>query len=158
MIVEDRVHRPQVTILSGQDFSVMAWATKTFGLFPMMINRAFGLVEDDQLVGVVAFRDWNGFNAEVCYYGKNVLTVGIVHLMVQFALTELGVERLTVKIPKNRKRLGKKVLALGGRVEGVLRHFYGREDGSKNEAIMYEVPKEALLRLAGPDFRRRRMN
>jgi RimJ/RimL family protein N-acetyltransferase len=149
---------PPITLLCGQDFAVAAWTWKTFQRHPMMINRAFGLVEDGQLAGSCIFSDWNSVNVEFSYYGKSVLTANIIRTMARFALEGLGVERVTFKIPRDRRRMGKLLLRYGAKVEGVLWGFYGRTRASHHAAVQYVLFKEELMKIAGPRYRRSKMH
>ena len=160
MLMADELRKAPlaIQIVGGQDLAVAAWTWKTFQLYPLFINRAFGIVEDGELKGSFMFREHNGINAEFSYYARDMMTPGMIRFAARFALQELCVERITIRIPRNRKRLGKKLLALGGKVEGTLRKFYGREDGAKSDAIQYVFFKEQLLRFAGSAYRLRKMN
>lgn len=139
-------------LLTGQDFAVAAWTWQTFRLQPMYVDRAFGLVDEGNLVGSIIWRDYNGYNVEFCYYARNALTLGLVRKMAQFALEILRVERVTIKIRRNDKRIGKMLLRLGAKVEGTLRCFYGREDAPRNSAVQHVLLRDVVTRLAGPTY------
>jgi RimJ/RimL family protein N-acetyltransferase len=145
-------------LLVGQDFAIAAWTWQQFRLQPMYVDRAFGLVDDGDLIGSIIWRDYNGYNVEFCYYAKGALSVGLVRKMAQFALDVLRVERVTIKIRRNEKRMGKLLLRLGAKVEGTLRCFYGREDAPRNSAIQYVLFREVITRLAGPNYVRSKMH
>lgn len=148
---------PRVGLLTGQDLAVAAWTWTAFGRHPMFINRAFGLMEDGRLAGSIIFTEYNLFNVEMSYYAKD-MPYTVFRFAARFAIQDLNVERLTIKIPRPHRRVGKGLLAIGAKVEGTLWCYYGRERTSQNAAVQYVLHRDALERIAGEAFRRARMN
>jgi hypothetical protein len=55
-------------ILINQDIAVAAWTWNKFNLTPMFINRAFGLLNNGNLVGSVILHNFNGADVEFSLY------------------------------------------------------------------------------------------
>src|SRR5258708_9480746 len=87
-------------LLLGCDAQVAAWAFCVHNKIPLHVDRAFGVVEDGQLVGAALFSSYNTVNAEFSYYGKSSLTVGIIRALARIALYEFRLARCTVIVPK----------------------------------------------------------
>lgn len=150
MIVEETNGiAPKRALLQGQDLAVAAWAFNEFNLFPLYINRAFGIVRDGSLVGAVIFREYNGTNVYLSVYTKVGLTRSECSFLAHFAVNDLKVERVSFRIPKNNKKHSKRVLRWGAKVEATSDCFYGRERSSRNVAVQYVFFKETLLKLGG---------
>lgn len=136
-------------LLIGSDEYVTAWAFKTYSRAPMHIDRAFGIIEDGQLVGAALFSSYNSVNAELSYYGKNTITRGIVRALAKIALYELRLARCTVIVPKRPTFLLKKMEKYRFRFEGIQRRHYGPTDQPRHTGCRFVAFREDLEKLAG---------
>lgn len=135
-------------LLLGADALVAAWAFKEHNKTPMLVDRAIGIVEDNQIVGAALFHSYNSVNAELSYYGKNTFTVGIMRSLARIALTELNLSRCTVIVPKRPSFLLKRLPKFGFRFEGVQRRYYGPTDASRHTGCRFVAFREDLEKLA----------
>jgi hypothetical protein len=135
-------------LLLDCDELVAGWAFATYNRFPMHVDRALGVVDNDQLVGAVLFTSYNSVNAELSYYGKNTVTVGIIRAVAKVALYELRLARCTVIVPKRPSFLLKKLTKFGFRYEGVQRRHYGPTDSARHTGCRFVVFREDMEKLA----------
>lgn len=135
-------------LLLDCDAQVSAWAFHTYNRIPMHIDRALGVVEDGQLVGAALFSSYNSVNAELSYYGKNTVTVGIVRALARIALYELHLARCTVIVPKRPSFLLKKLAKFGFRYEGVQRRHFGPTNSPRHTGCRFVVFREDMEKLA----------
>jgi hypothetical protein len=112
-------------ILLGHDAAVAAWAFAAHKLTPTPVDLTLGIVDTaGNLAGAALLQNFNGYNAELSYYGENTLSPGIVRAIARAALG-LGCRRLTVTIAKSKKHFIKGVLRLGFTHECAKVCFYG---------------------------------
>lgn len=141
-------------LLLDADAVVTAWGFEAHGKIPHHVDRAIGVVENGQLVGAAMFHACNSVNAELTYFGKSTLTVGIIRALAKIALYELRLARCTVIVPKRPSYLLKKLNKFGFRYEGVQRRYYGPTDSSKHTGCRFVVFKEDMEKLAGESLKR----
>lgn len=141
-------------LLEQQDFAVAAWTWNAFKLTPMYINRAFGILEDSELVGAIIFTNYNGANVEISYYAENVISAGIVRAMCRFVLEAFRIERVTFKIRQPNLRLRRHLKRFGAKCEGKLERYYGPDA----PALQYVIFKEQLIKIAGPRYMRAKLH
>lgn len=141
-------------LLLDCDEQVAKWAFKTFNRFPMKVDRAFGIVDNSELVGAALFSSYNSMNAELSYYGKNTVTPGIARALARIALYELHLARCTVIVPKRPSFLLKKLVKFGFRYEGVQRRHYGPTDSPKHTGCRFVVFREDIEKLAAHQVRK----
>lgn len=145
----------RIQLLGRQDFAVAAWTWKTFRLHPLFVNRAFGILEGNELIGSIIFHDYNGYNIVGSYYAENGLTAGLVRALARFVLDTFHVERLTFHIKRSdRKRLKMHLRRFGAVHEAYLRDYFG----PGNDGLQYVLFKEQLMKLAGPRYMRARLH
>lgn len=135
-------------LLLDCDAQVSAWAFYTHNRIPMHIDRALGIVENGELVGAALFSSYNSVNAELSYYGKNTVTVGIVRALARIALYELHLARCTVIVPKRPSFLLKKLAKFGFRYEGVQRRHFGPTNSPRHTGCRFVVFREDMEKLA----------
>ena len=139
-------------ILIGSDQLVAQWAFATHNRVPMHVDRAFGIIENNQIVGAALFTSYNSVNAEFSYYGKNTITLGIARALARIALYELHLVRCTVIVPKRPSFLLKKLTKFGFRFEGIQRRNYGPTDAPRHTGCRFVLFKEDMERLAADKF------
>jgi len=138
-------------ILEGADTDVARWLWAAYHLRPISFDKAIGVLDKNgNLVGAMLLSNYNGFNIDFGYYGRNTITVGTCRWMANLGL-RMNLSRVTVLTPKKNKPILKFWSAIGGRLEGVSRRFYGDEDCPRNTAVRFVMFREQLMRLAhGP--------
>lgn len=139
-------------LLIDCDQQVAAWAFQAYKRFPVLVDRAFGVIEDGQLIGAAIFTSYNSVNAEFSFYGKNALTPGIIRAIARIALYELRLSRCTVIVPKRPSFLLKKLNKFGFRYEGVQRRQYGPTNSPRHTGCRFVVFKEDMEKLAAEQF------
>lgn len=139
-------------LLLDCDAHVAGWAFQTHNRVPVLVDRAIGIVENNQLIGAALFTSYNSVSAELSYYGKNSLTPGIIKSLSRIALYELRLARCTVIVPKRPSFLLKKLTKFGFRYEGVQRRQYGPTDSPRHTGCRFVVFKEDMERLAAEQF------
>ena len=135
-------------VLIGMDEQVAAWAFKAYNRAPMHVDKAIGVVENNQLIGAALFTSYNTVNVECSYYGKRTLTAGIIRCLAKIALFELRIVRCTIIVPKRPSFLLRKLPKFGFRFEGVQRRNYGAEDIAKNTGCRFVIFREDIEKLA----------
>ncbi len=141
-------------LLLDCDAQVAAWAFQFHNKVPIHVDRAFGVVEDGKLIGAALFSSYNTVNAELSYYGKHTLTVGIIRALARIALYELRLSRCTVIVPKRPSFLLKKLSKFGFKYEGVQRRYYGDANSDRNTGCRFVVFKEDIQKLAGEKIKK----
>lgn len=141
-------------LLLDCDAQVALWAFQTYHRASMHVDRALGIVENGVLVGAVLFTNYNSLNAELSYYGKSTVTVGIIRALARIALYELHLSRLTVIVPKRPSYLLKKLSKFGFKYEGVQRRQYGYTDSPRNTGCRFVIFREDLEKLAAEHFKK----
>lgn len=136
-------------LLVGADSIVTAWAFKTHNRIPLLVDRAYGIIEDNKIIGAALFSCYNTVNAELSYYGKDSVTRGIIRELAKIALYELRLARCTVIVPKRPTFLLKKMEKYHFRFEGVQRRYYGPTDNARHTGCRFVAFREDMLRLAG---------
>jgi len=136
-------------ILLDMDEHVSAWAFRAYNKRPIHVDRAIGIIDNNQLVGAALFTSYNGVNANLSYYGKSTLSRGIVRCLAKIALYELHLVRCTVIVPKRPSFLLRKLPKFGFRFEGVQRKYYGPTDEARFTGCRFVAFREDLEKLAG---------
>lgn len=131
-----------IGLLAGQDLAVAAWTWQAFHLRPHLINGAYGLVEDNAVVGSAIFHNYNGVNIEFSYYGKDAITLGVFRELTKIAIERFDVERCTLQIRLTNTRLINWVLKMGATCEGTSRRYYGKLDSDDNASIRFVIFRE----------------
>jgi hypothetical protein len=126
---------------------VAEWAFRTHDKLPFMVDRAIGIVDKGVLVGAALFGSYNGCNANLSYYGKDTVTLGIIRALTRIALYELHLTRCTVIVPKRPSYLMKKLHRFGFRYEGVQRRFYGPTDAPRDTGCRFVIFREDMEKL-----------
>lgn len=136
-------------LLLDADEAVAMWAFTTYNKVPFKVDRALGVIENGQLVGAALFSGCNSMNADLSYYGRSTLTLGIVRALSRIALYELCLTRCTVIVPKRPAFLLRKLGngLFGFRYEGVQRRFYGPTDSDKHKGCRYVLFREDMEKL-----------
>jgi RimJ/RimL family protein N-acetyltransferase len=143
-------------LLLGQDTAVAAWTWREFGLTPMHVNNAVGLLVDRALVGAAIFHNYNGTNVELSYYGPETITAGVVKFLARTAIFELNVTRVTFHVRRTNRRLRRHLVRLGAKHEATLWQFYGPD--RDHAAIQFVLFRPELMKLAGGSFARAMMH
>lgn len=141
-------------LLLDADSFVAAWAFETANRVAVKVDRAVGIVENNQIVGAALFTSYNSFNAELSYYGKGTFTVGIVRSLARIALYELRLARCTVIVPKRPAYLLKKLPKFGFRYEGVQHRFYGPTDHPRFTGCRFVAYREDMEKLLNDSVER----
>jgi|ERR1700722_5913247 len=136
-------------LLLNADEAVAAWAFAAYKRVPMHVDRAFGVIDEEKkLVGAILFTSYNSINAELSYYGKNTVSLGIIRAIAKIALYELRLARCTVIVAKRPSFLLKKLPKFGFRYEGIQRRHYGHTDSPRHTGCRFVVFREDMERLA----------
>ena len=134
-------------ILLDCDAHVAAWAFQTYKRQVMHVDRAIGIIENNQIIGAALFTSYNGVNAELSYYGENSVSLGILKGLARIALYELHLARCTVIVPKRPTFLLKKLPKFGFRYEGVQRRYYGPTDAPRHTGCRFVIFREDMEKL-----------
>lgn len=119
-------------------------------------DKALGIVDPaGKLVGAIMFTNWNGPNVELSYYGKNLLTLGIVRVLARYVNHVFDPARLTVITSKKNRDFIKSLRRFGFRLEGAQRCFYGKKDCVRNTGIRFVLFREQIDHIANPPYLRK---
>lgn len=138
-------------VLLDNDEFVGKFICATYGTkWPdLKFDRAIGIINNAGiLVGGVIFQNWNRFNVDASYYGKNTLTPGILRFIARYIVTNFGVVRVTVMTSKRNTRLRRALHNLGFATEGMQRCFYGNRDCPRNTAARLVMFRDRLNEIA----------
>lgn len=137
-------------LLVDNDLLVSSWAYGTFNIYPLPVNKAFGVLDkQNNIIGAVLFQNYNGVNVELSVYGQEYfLTSGVIRKIAGIVLTDFNAGRLTVVTSRRNRRLIRSLLKLGFVIEGMMRCFYGHEDNKKNTGIRLAVFRSRLEEVA----------
>ena len=136
-------------ILLGHDAAVAAWAFQTYNKVPIHVDKAIGIIENNQLIGAALFSSYNMMDVHLSYYGTATLTRGIVRCLAQIGLYELRIARCTVIVPNRPSYLLKKLPKFGFRYEGIQRRYYGPTDADRHKGCRFVLFREDIEKLAG---------
>lgn len=137
------------SLLFGMDGPVARALFEKQGLPFLSYDRAVGIMdEQNQLVGVGLWQNWNTANVDFSYYGVGTLTMGLVRALAKYAITEFDASRVTVHVSKKRRRYLKTVLKFGFRYEGTQHCYYGKLDNARNTAVRLALFRKDLEKLA----------
>jgi len=134
-------------LLLDADALVAGWAFQTHNKVPIHVDRALGIIDNNVIVGAALFSSYNGVNADLSYYGKGTVTVGIIRALVRIGLYELRLSRCTAIVPKRPSYLLKKLPKLGFRYEGVQRRYYGPTDSARHVGCRFVLFREDMEKL-----------
>jgi len=138
-------------ILEGADAEVARWVWAAYRLRPILLDRAIGVLDDNgKLAGAILLSNYNGFNVDFGYYGRDTITVGVCRWIAALGV-RMNISRATMLTPKKNTPILKFWAAIGGKLEGVSSRYYGDEDCPRNTAVRFVVFREQLIRFAhGP--------
>lgn len=120
--------------------SVANWiASKADAKFSNILGTIGVLSDEGLLVGAAVLHDWTRNDVELSYFGKGTLTLGICRAIGWIAFVRGGVQRLTLFIPRRKKRLLRAMSKLGFKHEGIKRRSFGPHKG--DDAIMFGMLK-----------------
>lgn len=138
-----------MNLLFGHDKVVADWASKMFGSPLRNWYFAVGIINGDgKLVGAASFHGYNGSDIELCYYGPGSCSLGAWKGLLRFAFEELKVNRMTARVPRQNKKVLNSLPALGFKMEGVMRHYYGPV--KRLDAIVFGLLEKDARKLIGP--------
>lgn len=135
-------------LLVGEDILVAEWAFTKHRMHKMLVDRAIGIVEDGKLIGAALFQNYNGNNVDFSYYGRNTLSVGLYRAIARVAVVEFNAARMTIMTSKKNVRLREFLHAVGFKMEGTMRCFYGPQDVPRNMAVRFVVFREKMEQVA----------
>lgn len=135
-------------LLVGEDNLVASWVYQTWGLFPMRIDRAYGILGGNGLKGAILLHNFNGTNLELSYYGPRSLTPGIARAIAKAVVAEFNAARVTVVTSKKNKRLMRAILKFGFKLEGAQRRYYGHQDCNRNTGVRFVMFREQIDKIA----------
>lgn len=137
------------SLLFGLDGQLASALFTYKGWPPMSFDRCVGILDEEQkLIGVALFQNWNTCNVDFSYYGDGTLTLGLVRGLARYALEQFDCSRATTLVSKKRRRHLKTVLKFGFRYEGTQRCHYGKVDCMRNTAVRLVMFRDQLEKLA----------
>jgi RimJ/RimL family protein N-acetyltransferase len=140
-----------IGLLIGSDQEVSTWCFATFRLFPMRVDRALGIMNDDRLVGAILLQNYNGSNIELSYYGPRTLTLGLARSIAKIVIAEFDAARATVITSKKNKRLTRALSKFGFKLEGIQRCYYGPSDCNRNTGVRFVLFRDGIEKIAKYD-------
>jgi RimJ/RimL family protein N-acetyltransferase len=118
-----------MTLLFGSDAEVSKWAASQLNSSFLGFVLAVGVVNEKQeLVGAAILHNWSHNDIELSIVGK--MTRQLIIAAAWLAFSRVG--RITVRVPRRKKRILKAAVKYGFRLEGTIRRLYGpfkRDDG-----------------------------
>lgn len=94
------------------------------------------------LVGCAIFVDFNHFNIEVHFLGRKLLTKDKIKHIIHYVFNQLKCARLTIKITRSDKKIGKILEKIGFSYEGTLKHYYGLT--RQEDALVFGMLKNSV--------------
>jgi len=131
-----------MSLLFNRDREVAEWASKELNSNFLGFVIAIGVTnERGELAGAAILHNWSFNDIELSVVGK--MTKQLIVAVAMIAFSRVG--RITIRIPRRKKRVLKAAVKYGFRLEGTIRRLYGpykRDDGVvfgllKSEASRY---------------------
>lgn len=130
-----------MSLLFGRDREVADWASAQLNSNFLGFVLAIGVVRDGKLIGAAVLHNYSYNDIELSVAG--VMTKELLVAAAWLAFSRVG--RVTVRVPRKKKRVMKAAVKYGFRLEGTVRRLYGpfkRDDGIifgllKSEAARY---------------------
>ena len=117
-----------MSLLFGKDAEVSSWAASQLNSNFLGFTIGIGVVEDGELVGAAVLHNWSHNDIELSIAGK--MTKQLLVAAAWIAFSRVG--RVTIRVPRRKKRILKAAVKYGFRLEGTIRRLYGpfkRDDG-----------------------------
>jgi len=118
-----------MSLVFGRDLEIADWASKELGSNFLGFVIAIGLQDrQGNLVGAAILHNWSHNDIELSVVGK--MTKQLLIATAWVAFTKVG--RITVRVPRNSKRILEAAVKYGFKYEGCVRRLYGpfkRHDG-----------------------------
>ncbi len=132
--------------VAGHDREIADWAaTQLPGLNFYAAYSAFGIANDDGLVGAAIFSDYYpGGNVELTYVGKGTLTRPILKEMGLYVFGDLQASRMTVKTPRRNQMVRKLLPRAGFEFECIQKRYYG--PAKDDDALVFSLPAHKSAR------------
>jgi RimJ/RimL family protein N-acetyltransferase len=135
-----------LNLVFGHDKTVADWVDKKFGYPSAPYSHAIGIIDKSgALIGGAVFRDWNGFNIELAYYGPGSVTPSLFRQIAKFCFEHLKVTRVTARTLRANKIVNQGLPKLGFHFEGVSKRYYGPT--KSKDAINYVFLREDFDRM-----------
>lgn len=141
-------------LVIGDDERVSAWAFQTYRLVPSKYDHAVGIIDPVRgtLVGAILLQCWNGNDIQVSYYGEGSMSAQIIRAIARMVCA-IGAQRLTTVTHKRNRKLQQFWSAIGFRLEGTMKRFYGPLDIARHTGVRFVMFREQLEHLADPQRR-----
>ena len=131
--------------------SVALWVAKQMNVNFTEVLGTIGILDGEGvLIGGAVLHNYTRYDVELSYFGKGTLDFAITKAIGWIAFVKGGVERLTLCVPRKRKRLLRALPKIGFHHEGIQRRKFGpnkSDDGIlfgmlREEAAKYHVREE----------------
>jgi len=131
-------------ILFGYDQTVADWAAQKLDCaFPSLLCAIGYLDKNGKLEGALVMHNWSKHDCELTFYGK--LTLGMAKACAFIGFVSSNLERLTVRIPRDKKHNLKAIVKYGFHCEGTQRRLYGPY--KRHDAILFGLLRSEAGRL-----------
>jgi RimJ/RimL family protein N-acetyltransferase len=118
-----------MSLVFHRDREIAEWASKELNSNFLGFVIAIGVTNDKgELVGAAILHNWSFNDIELSIVGK--ITKDLMLAVATIAFSRVG--RVTIRIPRRKKRILKAAVKFGFRLEGTIRRLYGpykRDDG-----------------------------
>lgn len=118
-----------MSLLFEKDAEVSAWAARQLNSNFLGFTIAIGVMNERQeLVGAAILHNWSHNDIELSVVGK--MTKQLIIAAAWIAFSRVG--RITVRVPRKKKRIMEAARKYGFHLEGTIRRLYGpykRDDG-----------------------------
>lgn len=119
-----------MSLIFNHDRDVAEWAAKELDSNFLGFVIAIGVIDDEtrSLIGAAVLHNWSFNDIELSIVGK--MTPELLRAAALIAFTKVG--RVTIRVPRAKKRILKAAVKYGFRLEGTIRRLYGpfkRHDG-----------------------------
>lgn len=133
-------------IVEDDTGAIAAWGFETWGSFPLLYNKSFGVIDETGIRGCILFTGYNGSEAEVHFLGPRALTLYTVRTLFRIAVEYFNLNRLVARTRKESMSRG--CAKLGAEYEGVQRCVYGPTDEDKDTAQVWVFYRATMEKLA----------
>jgi RimJ/RimL family protein N-acetyltransferase len=132
-------------LLFDHDKEVSDWVGRKFDADLVKVLAAVGvLAKDGTLIGGAVLHDHTRYSVELSHYGVGTFSPDLVKAITYIVFIHAKLLRLSLTIPRKKKRLRKTVCKFGFSYEGIRRKFYGKNQG--DDGIQYGMLKEEAAR------------
>ncbi len=106
--------------------AVASWVAYKFdATFALVLGTIGRLDQNGVLIGAAVLHNYTRHEVELTYFGKGTMSLDMCKAIAWMAFERGRVLRLSITVPRKKKRLLRAVSKIGWRYEGTRRRYFG---------------------------------